>query len=881
MRILRLRLKDYRGIETLDVPLRRNGITVIAGPNEAGKSSLAEAVRFLFDHYDSTVRADVRATKPVHRDAGPEIEIEVETGPYAFTYRKRFFKRPLTELAVTRPHPENLTGREAHDRAEAILAETMDFDLWRALLVEQGRAFEQADLSRQSALTKALDRAAGGTSADPRGESLFDLAREEAARFYTEGGKERRPLEEARATVEALEKEAAECRAGLRQIENDIVESARAAAELHRLDLRIAELEERVRAHEKEEAEIAALENSVALARVGHESRVKSREAADRDVKDREALATAAARAREEHAKSSAACEEHGPELRAAGEALRAAEEMAKQTNARRREAEALAELRRLDYEHLRGRLDLAQLTERRDRVDRARNDAALARGTLARNPVDDACLARVEAAERDVAAAEARLSAGAPNVRLRALAPLRLEFPGETREVPAGAEQTVPVPDRVTVVVPGHAEVEVAAGASLFALQKKLAAAKGALDAACAEAKIDGPGRAREAHRERQEAERTLARLLEVEKADLRDLSYEDLAAKVAGLSKYVPSWPERRPTDGPPLPATLEEARLSDRLAREALDAGRSAAEAARTAFEEARARRDRLQAAAGEQEGARRTAEQVLRRAEEELAAARQKSPDADLSAALTLATEAEGRAAQDFAAAKTALRRKDPEKVRKLAEADAESLDAARRGKEETTLAHVEVQRRLASLGEAGLEERLSRAEAEGERARETRDDLLRRAAGAKLLLDTLALHRDAVRRTYLGPLRERIEALGRLLFDETFRVEVGDDLGIRSRTRNGVTVEFRDLSTGTKEQLALIARIACAMLVAEEGGPLLLDDVLGHTDPGRLAAMGAILRLGGKQCQLVLFTSIPDRYANVGDAAVVRLPGAAL
>ncbi len=71
-------------------------------------------------------------------------------------------------------------------------------------------------------------------------------------------------------------------------------------------------------------------------------------------------------------------------------------------------------------------------------------------------------------------------------------------------------------------------------------------------------------------------------------------------------------------------------------------------------------------------------------------------------------------------------------------------------------------------------------------------------------------------------------------------------------------------------------MSLIARIACAMLVADEGGPLLLDDVLGHTDARRLAAMGAVLRHGGRQCQIVLFTSVPERYAHVGDAEVVRL-----
>ena len=61
---------------------------------------------------------------PVHRDVGPEIELEAESGPYVFTYSKRFIKKPETKLTITKPKPENLTGRDAHDRAEAILKET-------------------------------------------------------------------------------------------------------------------------------------------------------------------------------------------------------------------------------------------------------------------------------------------------------------------------------------------------------------------------------------------------------------------------------------------------------------------------------------------------------------------------------------------------------------------------------------------------------------------------------------------------------------------------------------------------------------------------------------------------------------------------------------
>jgi uncharacterized protein YhaN len=65
-----------------------------------------------------------------------------------------------------------------------------------------------------------------------------------------------------------------------------------------------------------------------------------------------------------------------------------------------------------------------------------------------------------------------------------------------------------------------------------------------------------------------------------------------------------------------------------------------------------------------------------------------------------------------------------------------------------------------------------------------------------------------------------------------------------------------------------------------MLVAGDGGvPIILDDTLGHTDEDRLEYMGAILTRAGRECQVIVLTSYPKRYAHVGGATVVTLVGA--
>ncbi|MDO8485004.1 MAG: hypothetical protein Q7S35_08655 [Candidatus Limnocylindrales bacterium] len=93
----------------------------------------------------------------------------------------------------------------------------------------------------------------------------------------------------------------------------------------------------------------------------------------------------------------------------------------------------------------------------------------------------------------------------------------------------------------------------------------------------------------------------------------------------------------------------------------------------------------------------------------------------------------------------------------------------------------------------------------------------------------------------------------------------------------NRTLEGRTIPFESLSMGAQEQLGLISRLACAMIVAPDGGvPLILDDALGNSDPQRLEAMGAVLSVAGRHCQIIVLTCQPDRYGHVGEATVVRL-----
>ena len=74
-----------------------------------------------------------------------------------------------------------------------------------------------------------------------------------------------------------------------------------------------------------------------------------------------------------------------------------------------------------------------------------------------------------------------------------------------------------------------------------------------------------------------------------------------------------------------------------------------------------------------------------------------------------------------------------------------------------------------------------------------------------------------------------------------------------------------------------EQLGIISRLACAMLIdPADGVPVIIDDALGYTDPERLASMGAVLGHAGRNTQVIVLTCTPQRYQGVGGAHLVAV-----
>ena len=306
------------------------------------------------------------------------------------------------------------------------------------------------------------------------------------------------------------------------------------------------------------------------------------------------------------------------------------------------------------------------------------------------------------------------------------------------------------------------------------------------------------------------------------------------------------------------------------------------------------------------AGRYETERRTCEDATRNAEKELNEARNleagrtvriemaHSRKGDAASQLVLAREMRSDEAllADVAAAQTqeATDQKVLDEARaKLNVADPESVEVllnnARQATERATSElqlngerRNELRVRLELLGEQGLQSTYDEACNKLNHLVREHERQEARAEAARLLRDTFSRHRHQAHLRYIGPLKERIDQFGRLVFGPTFEVEIDEDLRLAGRTLGGTTLNVDQLSTGAREQLGVIARLACATIVSPEdgGAPVMIDDALGWSDPQRLQSMGAAIAAAGRECQVVVLTCTPGRYSHVGNAKVVSL-----
>ena len=876
MKLHRVKLTNFRGVECREVVFAENGVTIVEGPNEVGKTAIAEGLQFAIDLPDSSQRVEVKALQPVGRDEGPEVEVSLSSGDYELVYWKRWLRRPGTTLEVKAPRQESLTGRQAHDRLEAILEETLDDELWRALRIDQGTELILPNFSLPS-MGRALDRAAGGEFADEREESLWTRIGEEYGKYWTATGQKKSTLTSLQKRVDEERERVIGLGKQLEAIESDVAELGRLDTEADRLSGVLAEFQKSESEFQERVVAIERLRSEVERLDAIHSASEALRDGAGNEWERRKGLIANLEERRKELAVLEAQAKDAEPGLALATERSEAAAAALKVADVAMREARERLSTAIADRDYLRQLIEVEQLRERHERYIAAEELLKQAEEYLETAIVDDDVVKRIEDAYIETERAMSAAGSAAASVELTALRELPLELGNERIELAVDEVRRVRVEDEVVLTIPEIAQVRVTAGPESKGLAEERRKTEDNYRRLCEEAGVADVSGARRAGQERQNAERNKDEARKAIERELRDLTPDVLLGKVESLRVRVAAYTKER-TSEPAMPADLDraqeiEAEISD-LVKEsavALQACQDDVQGAETALKSVQSEEDSLRAEINMARG--READ-----AAEQLAAEREKQADEVLEGAVAAAQEKETGDKVVLDAARNQLGDADPESVEerlgnyRLAAERAMGELQANRDRQNGLRSSLELR------GEQGLQTSYDEAvnllsHLEREYAGEET-----RAEAARVLRDTFAKHREQAHQRYIGPFKESIEQLGRIVFGSTFEVEIDRNLNIVRRTLDGVTLLVEQLSTGAREQLGVISRLACATIVSPEdgGAPVMIDDALGWSDPHRLEGMGAAIAAAGRQCQVIVLTCTPGRYSHVGNGTVVSL-----
>lgn len=877
MKLHRMVLTNYRGISRREIEFPERGVVVVSGANEIGKSSMIEALDLLFAAKDRSTKKEVKQVKPTHADVGAEISAEISTGPYRFVYRKRFHKRAETELTVLAPQREQLTGDEAHERALALLDSTVDMDLWQAQRVWQSSATAAVDLSGSDALARALDVAAGeAATASLSGAEplLVDRIEEEYARYFTGTGRPTGEWAAATKRLQAAETEVARCAEAVGEVDEAVRRHAALTEQLAELTRERTALTEQVTAARAAAEAVAVLRRQVdeagVIAKAAEDTRVASvaavteRRRLRADIDGRRAAIT------ELEAAVATAAEEEA----AAREVGEAAEQAAEQARAAVEDQQARVDAARTVAQRLSDRDETDRLAARLAKVDSALRELGAADTELAAITVTDSAMRAVDTAALAVERAAGQAELASARIELEGLADVEVRVGGEPVALAPGGLWSVNATSPTEITVPGVLTARVVPGTPAAETQARLDAATAALAAALKTAGAADVAAARSQFERRRELTQTAATLRATVEALTGDDTVADLRARLAELRAGQPDEDGLFELDGPAdaaaAKAALDAAVAAHQRAIGECETHRKVAVAASAKLSEKATRlgvaREKLAAAQAE-----------LAIATDRLTAARAVTADDALSVAAEADTEAAERAAARVAQLREELAECAPEAVDATLDEVTRRMRSLQARHEDTTEALREVTAALKVYGTEGRQGQLDSAHTEREHAESDYLRVRRRARAAELLRSVMSRHRAATRERYVDPFRREVERLGRLVFGDSFEVEIDTDLRICNRTLAGRTVPYESLSGGAKEQLGIVARLAGAALVAKEDSvPVVIDDALGFTDPDRLTKMGAVFDVIGGDGQVIVLTCSPQRYASVSDAHHIEL-----
>ncbi|WP_396270850.1 AAA family ATPase [Ideonella sp.] len=859
------------------------GLNVIVGPNEAGKSSLARAIRAaFFERHRSTQVEDLRPWQD--GSAAPTVRLEFDWAHEAGVLEKSFMARKRCAFSLG---PRQWEGVEAEDQLATLFgfsyaakgaSRPEHTGIPGLLWMEQGQGHLLDVAPAREHLHDALAGDAGtawSALAASGGDDLLGRVQALRAELLTGTGKARGALAEALSQVQEAQLKLADTDAQLARYaqavdqwtrERDVLlqEQTERPWEALRAQLAQAQAEQAdLAAHEQRCAEDQARLQVLAQTRRLLLDQLQAADSQAQDAQRRQAtlqqaaLALQEAELRAQQAQVPAHASKRASE--AAREALRAARGQAQRHQARQRCEQAAARCHAAEQALARGRQAQAELAARQAEVAGLRlSDADLE----ALRHKESACLA-LEAQGRAVATRiewQSSQHAGLAIMRPDG-SNAGLLAAGEPKWLDAEATLVWPDGSRLRIT-PGGADLAKLAAQHAQALETFRADLDRLRVMDVAQAHLLAQ-QARQARSELALAQQALKLLAPKGMDDLQrehQAAHDELRAAQAAFTALGPleeaDTPNSPAWDGSRLNALEQAVVLAQSAEAEALN-------------QQALAQQAQVRAHSQHQQ-----AQQEAQLAQAALAAPELAEALAQARSKLLEATQHHEALAAHWAQAQAQHRAARPDivaqDVRRLSQSIAQWEAQHQQRREAVAAQHAT----LVASSALGLQEQRDALAAQWAQANARALELQRRAQALDWLDQRLAQKRQASLSALQAPLQLKLQRYLELLFP---KAEISLDEHLmphqlhRPNRAAGQHEDLPALSFGAREQMFLITRLAYADLLQEAGRPtlLILDDALVHTDAERLPAMKRVLFDAAQRHQVLLFSCHPEMWRDLG------------
>jgi DNA repair exonuclease SbcCD ATPase subunit len=865
-----------------------NGINVLVGHNEMGKSTLMEAINGVVFEKAKAQTKETRSFRHFVNRTVPEVSLGFDLDGRTWSLKKRF-AGPAGKAFL-----QNSDGRRYEDEeAEAELQRLLGFTvsgrnaepgIWGTFWVRQGHSFGNPALDERARQTVhgCLEAQVGAVTGGLRGQRIPGAIENALAEIVSSRGPRGRykvasdQLAVANVTVDELEVKRDQLFAEMERL-------GRLKRELRNLkedwnreeNARQTEATRQKRAAaERKTEEIKTARSNAALAtergeraraevemRAGLVTEIEQRERSLQELQHKVEIAEGV---KDEAAGSLA---ERERVLRALGERER-------QTAEAGRDLHRIRDVVLLGVELDRYEAVVSQAQEKQKEAERLGEQIGRMAATVT-------AITTIEKAEVELSAAMAALKAVATIVALSiekdAIA--RVTLDGKSIDANDATHEVV---EDIVIGVAGVGEIAIRPQVrDREAILKRVDRAKRALHAALEAADADSPSAASAAAALRRDLELQLEGL----RKEIGRLAPGDIKSSLApgldALKIKIEELRGRRDAEmtGLALDALPERTTVESEIRKNTAEAGQLAADVGsadaglkglRQAVEEAREEFEALRRKLAAEQRDLETKKAVL-------AAGRSRAGD-DV---LQLQAYRLERTAAELQAE---VMRFDQDRRETVEEIDSQIRrleNAARLYQDESTRLGMEIAKTsgiiTASEGD-GVDEALDTARTEQSRLNAQVKNHEQEVAVLELLRDTLRSAEIEAKARYLAPVITRVEPYLKMLLPAT-DLMLDEDLHITGVRRNGLEEEFARLSEGTQEQIAVLARLGFAELLLDQGRPaaVILDDALVFSDDDRIERMFDIMTHAAGRMQIIILTCRKRLFTRLG-APMLRIEG---